>query len=307
MAAAQATDPQAPGPVYPPFFGPASNVDLLRPATLDEALRLLATHGDQAAVMAGGTSLTLAMRRRIEVPQVVVYIGGLAELHFIRADSDGLHIGPLITHNELAASPLTRERAPILARAAAQIAGPAVRNLATVGGNVARGYDLAPALLALDARLTVRSPRRERVLPLAEFYLGPAWNALQPDELITDIHIPTPLSGQGLSVVRRRKANDFAIAQAAVVVDVDADGLCRDIRVGLGFGFGVTFPVRATRAEAELRGRRLEQPLIQQAAALLAEESNPPDDAHASAWYRRRAVAVCFERALNEALGRPVI
>jgi carbon-monoxide dehydrogenase medium subunit len=305
--AAHAADLQASGPVYPPFFGPAPNADLLRPATLDEALGLLAAHGDRAAVMAGGTSLTLAMRRRIEAPEVVVYIGDLAELRFIRTDSDGLHIGPLVTHNQLAASPHVRERAPILARAAAQIAGPAVRNLATVGGNVARGYDLAPPLLALDARLTLRSPRGQRTLPLAEFYLGPAWNALQPDELITDILVPTLFPAQGLNVVRRRKANDFAIAQVAVVLDVDGDGLCRDVRVGIGFGFGVTFPVRATRAEAELRGRRLEQPLIERAAAVLAEESNPPDDGHASAWYRRKVIGVCFERALNQALGRPII
>jgi CO/xanthine dehydrogenase FAD-binding subunit len=77
--------------------------------------------------------------------------------------------------------------------------------------------------------------------------------------------------------------------------------------VGIGFGFGVTFPVRATRAEAELRGRRLEQPLIERAVAVLAEESNPPDDGHASAWYRRKVIGVCFERALNQALGRPII
>ncbi|MER3450072.1 MAG: hypothetical protein C4315_09995, partial [Chloroflexota bacterium] len=110
---------------------------------------------------------------------------------------------------------------------------------------------MAPPLLALGAYLILRSPRGERTLPLSEFYLGPAWNALQPDELITDIVIPTPFYTQGLQAVRRRKANDFAIAQAAVAVDVNGDGICRDIRVGIGFGFGVTFPVRATRAEAE--------------------------------------------------------
>ena len=295
-----------PAPLYPPFFGPAKDLHFFRAKSLSEALDLLAQHGERASVLAGGTSLMLSLRTQVEDPEAVVYIGELQELNFIRSEPDGLHIGPLTKQNDLIKSAVVRERAPILAQAASEIAGPAVRNQATIGGNLVRGYDLAPPLLALDAQVVIASPEGQRTVPLKDFYLGPFWNVLKANEIVVDIHLPASSASQGFASVRRRKANDFALAEAAVALAVDASGVCREARIGIGFGFGVTFPTRAGGAEAELVGKAVTDEVVERAGRIAADESNPPDDGHATEWYRRKAIGVCVERAINTALGRPI-
>lgn len=279
--------------------------EYLKPRTVAEAVSLLAQHKGEARVIAGGQSLIPMLRANLVGPAYLVGLEDIPELqHILPGKDGGLRIGAMATHLEVATSPLVKQRAPLLAEAAGAVGSPAVRNLGTIGGNLCHnevGADLPPPLLALGATAVIASPRGERRLPLDSFFKGFLETALGEDELLACIDIPAPPRGLACTYMKYRlRAVDRAIVGAGVVLIMEG-GVCREARVALGGVAPVPFRSRGT--EAALKGKRLTEDAIEQAAQAATAEARPMSDAHASADYRRRMVAVFTRRALKQALG----
>jgi len=274
---------------------------------LQEACALLREHGGRAKLLAGGTDLLIDMRDRKLTPQYLIALRNIPGLNDIAYDEGAglLRIGPLVTLQEVADSPLIRERFSILAAACGKAGPPPVRNVATIGGNVCNGgpsQDTTPPLLALGARLRVVREGGERVLPIEEFFLAPFRTALEEGEILAEIQIPAPppRSAGGYQRLTKITADDEALVATAVLLTLGEEGLCRDVRIGL-CSVAPT-PMRARGAEEALKGRRLEEGAIEAAAKIAAQEVQPRSRAE----YRRRMTAVLVRRALKEALAKLV-
>ena len=272
------------------------------PASIDETLRLLAKHGSEARIIAGGTDLLIELRRGVRQAPVLIDISRVAGADQMRLDDDGLiHLGPAVTHNQAVASEVLRERGSPLAMACRQVGTPQLRNRATVIGNLVTASpanDTIAALWALDARLTLRSLRGERTLPLADFYHGVRRTALAPDEMVTAVTFPALNSDQRGTFVKLglRRAHAIALVNAAVLLTFDGDTVTR-ARITLGSVAPTV--IRAPEAEDALAGKSLSEKLIARAADLAAEAAAPIDDIRAGADYRRQAVRVLVRRALT--------
>lgn len=279
-----------------------------RPKHLEEAVKLLDEPGTGRTVIAGGTDLLVNPRYMVGVREVVdlrdlglTYIIGPEE-----GASDGaIRIGAFVTMRQLARSPLIQVLADgILARGAAVCGSPNIRNMATLGGNTASALpsaDTPPALLALDALVVLAGPQGRRAVPLAEFFTGPAQTIRQPGEIIAEFQIPHAASGvRGGFYKFGRTAEDISIVNAAVALMM-RDGLIAQARIALGAV--APTPLRARAAEALLEGQPPTEEVLQQAAAIAAEESRPISDHRASADYRRRMSGVATLRALRQAAG----
>ena len=284
----------------PPVF------DYLRPATLGEALALLAERPD-AKPLAGGQSLIPAMNFRLARPAALVDLNRVAELAYVRAADGGLRIGAMARQRAVERSPVVQRVTPLLAEAMPFIAHPQIRNRGTVGGSLAHAdpaAELPAVMLALDARLEARSRSGTRTIPATAFFTGLFGTALAPDELLVEIALPPlpPASGTAFVEVARRHG-DYALAGAAVVVTLDGRGRCRDARMALlSVGAG---PVLATEAMKVCVGESPSDEMLRAAAETAAtRDIDPPSDIHASATYRRRLVAVLTRRALARAVER---
>lgn len=272
------------------------------PRSVEEALSLLAQYGDDARVLAGGTDLLIKLRDgRGGAFGRMVNIKRVPGLRRLELADDGLHIGTLITVSDLLRSPVAQELYPVLAQAAASMAGVQIRNLATVGGNLCNASpaaDLATPLLALGAQLNIAGCRGKRTIPLAEFFQGPGKIVLDADEMLVEIIVPPPQPGQRALFLKLspRGAMDISVVNLAVSL-VGTNGSCMDAQIFMG-AVGPT-PLRAARAEAALRGASFSPETIEQAAQLAAEEARPIDDVRGSAWYRRVIVETLTRRALQ--------
>jgi CO/xanthine dehydrogenase Mo-binding subunit len=281
--------------------------EYLAPASIDEALELLQRHGPQAALMAGGTDLMVWMNQREINPKYVVQIRDLPETRFIKQEADCVRVGALTTKAELAASEIIDSKAAALAEAARGSSGPQVRNLATIGGNLGTASpagDLVVALVALDARVKIRSSQSVRELPVGELLVGPNQNALAEDEMITEIIIPihSARTGSGFQKLGKRKAMSVAVASAAAAVTVSPDGkVFEAVRVALGSVAPTV--VRAKRLEQALQGRPATVGEIARARALVREDISPITDIRGQAWYRSEVASVLAGRAVEDALG----
>ncbi len=279
----------------------------LAPTSLGQALEMLAQFGEKAIVLAGGTDVGVDVNLRKASPEVLVYIGGLRELDYIKEESDSIKIGTLTTHASIASSPLIKAKAGVLAEAAGTIGGPAIRNVATLGGNLVNASpasDAAVPLLATGASVKLVSTKGERVLPLADFFVGPGRTALAPGELLTEVSIPLaegPTAGKFLKLGNRKAVICSLVSAAAVAAFAPGDGIVQDVKIALGSV--APTPIRARQAEDQLRGKRLTADLIAAAGTLAAEASQPIDDARASAWYRKQMVKVLVERVLTQIAG----
>ncbi len=280
------------------------------PTSLPQALELLQQLDGRAQVIAGGTDLMLKMKKGALAPRAVVNIKRLPELKGISAEADGgLRIGALTTLRELTRSAPVLAHYPSLAQAAGWMASEQVRSFATIGGNLcnaAPSADLAPPLIALDAAVTLAGAAGPRQLALEEFFLGPGKTALQPGELLLDIHLPPP-AGRTLYFKQAPRAfMDIAVVGVAAGLLLQ-DGHCRDARIVLGAV--APTPLRVHQAEAALRGRSLagrgqRAAAFAEAAGLAAEACAPIDDVRSSAWYRRQMVQVVTRRALEQLAGQ---
>jgi carbon-monoxide dehydrogenase medium subunit len=277
------------------------------------AVALLAEHGPSVKVLAGGTDLLVDLKSAsvdspAGVPDVVLDISRAADLKGIAMTERGLRIGALVTHAEIMRSPLVREVVPVLADAAHTIGAVQTRNLGTLGGNLVTcvpSMDSGPALMALDASVTVAGPGGARELPLAEFFVGPRKTALAPGELLVAIVIPTASLGKPAIFLKfgLRKGQALALVNVAASTWIDPD---RYAFVAPRIALGAVAPtvIRALQAEAYLEGRAVTPEAMAEAGRIAATEARPISDFRASAEYRRELVAVLTRRALAAACAR---
>jgi aerobic carbon-monoxide dehydrogenase medium subunit len=263
-----------------------------RALSVDEALDLAAEDGDEAKFLAGGHSLLPLMKLRLAVPEVLIDIGRLGELRYVREDDGHIAVGALTSHDELARSELLASELPLLAHAASQVGDPQVRHRGTIGGSLVHAdpaADLPAVVLALDATLVARGPSGSREIGAGQFFQGLFETVLEPGELLTEIRIPKPQAASRWSFQKfTKRAIDWAIVGVAV----------QDGRVAL-VNMGQT-PLRAGPVEqalAEGAGPR-------DAAAHAAEGSSPPEDINADRRYREHLARVLVARALEESRSR---
>jgi len=278
----------------------------LEPSNLDEALGLLAEHGDAAKLIAGGTGLVNFMKQRLVRPRFVIGLRALRSLADVREDG-GLAIGALATLQSLATSELVRRAAPLLAEACGHVATVRIRCMATIGGAMAHAdpnLDTPPALIAMDGRIVALSPRGERTIPSDGFFTGYYTSVLAPDEIVTGIVIPRQPAGSGAAFCKFLPAtqDDYATVSVAARVALNGDGAIAGARIALGAAAMV--PVRARAVEAALAGKAADDEAIREASSLVLETIDPIADFRGSAEYKRKMAVVHVRRALAEAAAR---
>jgi aerobic carbon-monoxide dehydrogenase medium subunit len=276
------------------------------PSTIGEATALLAKLGEDAKVLSGGQSLIPLMKLRLASPTHIVDINGIPGLSGIREGDGVLRIGTLTRESELEESELVRTRYPLLHDTSKVIADPLVRNLATVGGNLAHGdpaNDHPATMLALGAEVVAVGPKGERRVPIASFFTGPFETSLKPDEILVEIRVPMPPAHSGGAYLKlERKVGDFATAAVAAQLTLGANGACEQVGIGLT-NVGLT-PIKATKAEAALKGKTPDEAAIKRAAELAAEASEPSADLRGSVEYKKDLVRILTARALRKAVER---
>jgi aerobic carbon-monoxide dehydrogenase medium subunit len=278
--------------------------DYQAPATLDEALSLLAEKGDEAKVMAGGMSLIPLLKLRFASPGIVVDIGRLPGLKGVTSDGSTIKIGALTRHVDIERGADIRALCPILAETAPQIADPLVRNMGTVGGSISHADpsgDWGSVMLALSAQFVARSTRGERTIDAADFFQGPFTTTLAPDEVLTEIRIPVAARASGTYLKLERKVGDFATVGVAVQVELNNGSIGR---AGIGLTSVGARNLKATAAEEALRGQPPTDQVIADAAKLAADAAEPKDDIRGSAAYKKDMVRVFVQRGLKTAIKR---
>jgi aerobic carbon-monoxide dehydrogenase medium subunit len=268
--------------------------DYQRAGSVDEAIELLASHGDDAKLLAGGHSLLPLMKLRLAQPTMLVDIGRIGDLSFIEDGGGTVRIGALTRHHDVASSDLVREQVPLVAEVAGQIGDPQVRHRGTIGGSLAHGdpaSDLPAVLLALRGTLVARGPGGEREIAADDFFTGFLETALAPDEVLTEIRVPA-VPGVGWAFEKfNRRAQDWAIVAVATALTNGSGG------PGVGLVNMGSTPLRAAGVEDALRSGSAPA----DAAARADEGSEPPDDLNASPEYRRHLAQVLVRRALERA------
>jgi carbon-monoxide dehydrogenase medium subunit len=283
--------------------------ELLEPRSPEEASRMLADHGEEARILAGGTALLLGMRQRLATPSHVVYLGGVPGLDKINYDErKGLRIGALARIAELAVSKVIKAHYPIIAAMAKQVANPQVRNAATLGGNLCYGdpaLDPPTCLMALNARVTAVGSGGTRTIDLVDFYEDYFVTALRHDEVVTEIDIPA-LRSDAIGVYTRftrTPAEHRPLIGLAVVARREV-GICRDARIAIGASTPI--PIRAKRAEQYLEGKKVTREILEEAAEIAAADITPLSDFRGSGEYRRDMVRTVLSRTAAEAFGLSV-
>jgi carbon-monoxide dehydrogenase medium subunit len=279
--------------------------DYLEPASLQEALELLARHGGRARVLAGGTDLLVHMKMERVAPKALISIGNIPGLDRIALQDGHLHVGALATIRAIESEPRVQAHYPALTEACASFSTTQVQTMGTVGGNLANGSpasDSAPALIVFGAEVEITGLGGRRRLPLEDFFVGPGTTVLQNGELLTDVILPRPRIGTGSAFLKiARVAADIAKASGAVMV-VCERGRVADCR--MAFGSVAPTPMRTRKAEQLLRGQAFSQELVDKASQMAAGEVTPIDDVRSEAWYRREAVRVLACDGLNRAWQR---
>jgi CO/xanthine dehydrogenase FAD-binding subunit len=276
------------------------------PVTVDDALSLLAEHGDEAKVLAGGQSLVPLMNFRLARPEHLIDVNRLGTLASITRRDGVLRVGALTRQSALERSPLVRRHWPLLTEAMAYVAHPQIRNRGTVGGSVAHAdaaAELPTVLCALDARFHVRSLRGARELETGELFVNHLTTSLAPDELLVEIEVPPTSPATGSAFVEfARRHGDFALGGAAVRLTTGEDGGCTSAAIALLAA--APTPVRAEAAERQLEGVRVDAAAASAAARTAAASVHPTGDVHGSAEYRRRVIETTVRRAIVLAAGR---
>lgn len=280
--------------------------EYFRPQTISEAVALLQKHGEDAKVLSGGQSLIPMMKVRLARPEYIVDINRIAGLEYIKEEGGFLKIGGLTREADLEASSLIQSKYPIILDTARMIADPQVRNMATVGGNLAHGdpaNDHPATMLALGAEIIATGPAGERSIAIKDFFLSLFTTALEHGEILTEIRVPVPPQGSGGAYFKlERKVGDFATAGVAAQVTIDGEGICR------GAGIGLTnvgpIPIKANRAESFLIGKAIDEAQIRPAAQFAAEEAQPSSDLRGPAEYKVSMIKELTKRALVRASER---
>ncbi|HVP79624.1 MAG TPA: xanthine dehydrogenase family protein subunit M [Thermodesulfobacteriota bacterium] len=307
--------------------------DYFRPKTLEEALRLLAQHGEKAKLIAGGTDVIVMIKQKAMAPDVLISLQGIPGLDQIQYNGS-LSLGPMVTHRAIEKSAVIRENFSALADAVDDLGSIQIRNVATLGGNLctaAPSADTATPLLVLRTQVKIKSAQEERTLPIEEFFKGPGETALKTGEMVKELSIPKPLPNTGSAYykLQRRLALDLPILGVSVLLSLDKDKvtcsdllctaspistilhkmeedeiLCREVRIALGVA--APTPMRAVKAEALLRGKTLSDELLEEAANTASQEAQPRDTLRGEAWYRRDMVRVLVKRMAMKSIERVV-
>ncbi len=312
-----------------------TDLDYLRPSSIEEAIGLLRQHLGRAMLIAGGTDVMVGIRQKKLSPQLLISLKGIKGLDYIQSHQKGVRIGALATHRQIGESGLIRERFSALSDAVDHVGSQQIRNVATIGGNIANGLpsaDTACPLLVFDTQLRIKGSGEERSLPLREFYLGPGKTVLQDDEMLLEFIIPPPPSGSASAYWKhaRRQAMEIAMLGVAMLLAVEmVDGsmmrdaftrnapldelfdcldrseiYCREARIALGVAAPI--PIRVNRAEEFLRGKRLTAQILLEAGLEASMEARVRDSMRGAAWYRKKMIEIsprrlalrCLERIL---------
>lgn len=307
--------------------------DYLKPKTLEEALSLLNQYGEKAKLIAGGTDVIVMIKQKKMAPEVLISLQEVPGLN--RMEYNGsLKIGPMVTHRAIEKSEIIRKQFTALTDAVDVLGSVQIRNVATIGGNLctaAPSADTASPLLALGAQIKLKSLKKDRTLPLEQFFTGPGETALEKDEILTEIFIPNPLPHTGSAYWKhqRRQALDLPILGVAVLLSLDKSTVtcsdllcttspistilhalegdelfCKEVRIALSVA--APTPMRATKAETLLRGKKISDELLEEVAETAAKEAQPRDTIRGEAWYRRDMIRVLVKRMAMRCIERVV-
>lgn len=275
------------------------------PTSLAEAIKLLDQYGSDAKLLAGGQSLIPAMRFRLAVPATLIDLNGVNDLSYVRTDNGHLAIGAMARESDLEHSSLVQTRYALLADAARVIADPIVRNMATVGGNIAHAdpaNDHPAVMLAYGAEVIASGPSGTRAIPIDEFFLGLFENALESNEILTEIRIPTPGAKSGGAYQKiERKVGDYAVSAVAVQLTMDGN-VCTAARIGLTNVSAI--PMRAENAEQALIGQNVSEDVLEAVGQAAGAECDPAPDLRGSEQYKRDLTRILTKRALRLAINR---
>ena len=279
--------------------------DYHSPRSLDEALSLLQQHAGDAKILAGGQSLIPAMRFRLAMPSILIDINRLDDLRYVEERGDHLAIGAMTLEHSLEDAAVVRSSYPLLHDTAVVIADPLVRNMATVGGNIAHAdpaNDHPATMLAYNATVVAKGPKGERTIAIDDFFTGLFENAMGEDEILTEIRIPKPGANSGGAYTKfERKVGDYAISAAAVQLRLDGETVAA-ARIGLTNVSAV--PMRAKGAEAELVGKSISDAVIETAGKAAAAECDPSPDLRGGVDYKRDITRVMVKRSIRQAVAR---
>jgi carbon-monoxide dehydrogenase medium subunit len=283
----------------PPF-------EYFAPASVDEALALLSTHGPDAKVLAGGQSLVPMLNFRLVRPRCLVDLNRIDGLAYVRAEADGLAIGAMTRQRALEQSPLVRTQVPLLADALRFVGHPQIRARGTVGGSLAHAdpaAELPAVVTALGGRMVARGPAGERSVPSEDFFQSYLTTGLAPDEILVEVRLAAPPAGTAWAFLEvSRRQGDFALVGVAVLLTLGADERCQ--RATLVFTGVGPVPWVASGAARVLMGQRVSPEILDRVASAVVEDVQPDADIHASAAYRRRVAGVLAKRAALQALDR---
>jgi CO/xanthine dehydrogenase FAD-binding subunit len=272
--------------------------EYFEPKTVNEAILLLATHGEKAKVLAGGTDLLVQMKMQRLHPEVVINIAKIPALRYLNEEK-GLSIGSLTPFREVEQSPAIRTKYEALAEAARAVSSVQIKNMGTLGGNLCHGSpaaDSAPPLIAFGAKVKLVGAKGERIVPLESFFIGPGKTILLPSELLVGIEVPEVRNPTGSAFLKlARVSADLAKVSVAVATTREKD-VCSGCRIVLG-AVGMT-PLRAGRAEEVLKGKPLGAEAVKRAALEASEEIQPITDIRSTAWYRKEVSKVLVRDAL---------
>lgn len=276
------------------------------PGTLEEAISLLHKYGDEAKILSGGHSLIPMMKLRLATPEHLIDINGIPGLQHIKEEKGTIKLGALTREAEIEHSELLKKYFPIFGDVTKLIADPQVRNMGTIGGNLAHGdaaNDHPAVMLALNATVVATGAEGSRSIPIDEFFYGFYMTALQHGEILTEIQIPVPPKGTGNAYHKlERKVGDYATAGVAVQITVDGSGVCT--AAGIGLTNVNPTPLRASRSEQALIGKKVSDATIAEAAMYASEDCSPSSDLRGSEEYKRHVVGVLVKRMIHLALER---
>jgi aerobic carbon-monoxide dehydrogenase medium subunit len=307
--------------------------DYFRPKTFEEALTLLAKYGEKAKLIAGGTDVIVMIKQKAIAPDVLISLQGIPGLDQMKYNGS-LSIGPMVTHRAIEKSEVIRKNFSALADAVDYLGSVQIRNVATIGGNVctaAPSADTATPLLVLGTQVKIKNLKEERTLPVEEFFKGPGESTLKKGEMVKELLIPKPVPNTGSAYykLQRRLALDLPILGVSVLLSLDKSKvtcsdllctaspistilhkmeedeiICKDVRIALGVA--APTPMRALKAEALLRGKKLSDELLEEVANTASQEAQPRDSLRGEAWYRKDMVRVLVKRMAMKSIERVV-
>ena len=280
--------------------------DYVEPSTVTEACALLKQHGADAKIFAGGSHLTILMKQGLYQPKALINIKKIPELRGISFDTaEGLKIGALVTHRELETSALVQEKFSVLCEAEREVANIRVRNMGTIGGNLASGEpltDLAQIFIALDGKAKIAGPTGNRTIPVEDLFVDFYQTSLAQDEILTHVVIPPLPLRSGIEYIRFSSSSVVDKPSAGVSVRMTLESgkeTCREVRIVLGC-VGPT-PVRARKTEALFVGQKVAPDILQGAAATASQECSPTSDLRGSEHYKRAVIRTLVNRAASKA------